>query len=417
MRKRNAGLAIVGCAALLAAKSGMAATLTYTTPGAAMTWGTAGNWTPNQVPGAGDGAVVALPTGSPANNDMNAAGATTGDLSLSVFTGGTATMRMYGAANSTFTFDTNTAGATESKVTVTKTTFDSTFQQGLQVNTFSGPLKLVLNNNLRFSNAAGFNGSVAIQDAPISNTGKTITVESVDPAKTMGLRLRYSAAASAANTFTGTYVAKGNGFSTVGGVTTTSFPQASFTTSTACTNTRIFVRDADPFGAASNGIVLIGGTLDLYAGTQSTIPTTFARSLSGTGVVECRDSALVPLTFTGAINIGVSSVIGGAPDEINFFRGGAGVSVAAATLNVDAAVGLLTPGTYTILQQLNNFTFTGSTFAAMNLPSNVMVQPVLNGTGGVTAFQLVISQVPEPGMASIIGMGLLFAGYRRRRTG
>jgi hypothetical protein len=383
-----------------------------------MVWATPGNWTPNQVPVAGDTASFTTTAAS----DITAPGASVGHLNF-LTTGATAyPLDIRVASANTFTFDTNSAGITESVVTASKVPFDSFFKNsGLTFNNNGpGALAIGLNNDLRFRNTTGYHGSVWIQNSSISSSSpRTITVESVDSTKIMGLRLEYSTSAGAANAFSGTYVVKGNGFSTVGGVTTTTFTQPAFNSSTACTNARIFCRLGDGFGPASNthGVVLKGGTLDVYAGTQATISTTWARDIAGTGVIECRDGAGTPLTFTKGINIGVSSIIPGAPDEINFFRGGAGVSVAAATLNVDAAVGLLTPGTYTILQQLDNFTFTGSTFAAMNLPSNVMVQPVLNGTGGVTAFQLVISQVPEPGMASIIGMGLLFAGYRRRRTG
>jgi hypothetical protein len=390
-----------------------------------MNWTVDTNWTPNQVPVAGDSTYITMPSnpGPVADYFCNTGAASTvGNLYFTMdllatdtTTAKNASLSMFSqqAGGGVFTFDTGTAGATESLVTIKKLNYHSTYQQGLQLNTASGSnITFDLKNDLRFANVAGYHGSVALEHAGITGTNRNITIEAVDPAMTMGMRLRYNDSTEAAKvTFTGNWVIKGSGFSSSGGPGNWVWG-TTFNTSTASTNSRIYLRGnnsfvdfADPFGPSTNGIILKGGTLDWYGGSQSSVPNTFDHPLSGTGVVELRDFASTgltagPLAFTKSINIGVSSVIAGAPDEINFFRGGLGVDVSAATLNVDSAVGALSAGTYTILQMLNNFAFTGNTFAAVNLPPNVTLATTLNTLGNIASYQLVVAPPSAPGWIS-----------------
>lgn len=256
---------------------------------------------------------------------------------------------------------------------------------------------IVLKNDVRFTSgtdASMPNGLVYLTANTALNSNavaRTVTVEAQDSSHATALRMS-STVGNNVN-FLGTWNLKGTGFSATADATT-GFG-TTFNTTTQSTNSRLFVQN-DDFGNAANGVVLKGGTLDFNALTLGTFGGTWARALSGTGVVEMKVGT--PLTLTGSVNLGPSALTGG-PDEINVIN--SAVSISGATLNLTGSYA--GPGPYTLMYDAAGIT---GQFSAANLSTGTLQY---DGTS-------VVLLVPEPTSLGLLGLGGLMLMRRKSRV-
>lgn len=407
-----AGAVVLGTAAM-----SQAAPLTWV-PAGAGTWNTATNWTPNQAPAAGDAETISI-AGTGATSILTGSATESGTQyigSLNLNLTSTTLAAQVNLAKSTLNTVTadpiiqfNNNGS-ESVVTIRQNFTPGTYNNtGLQLGSGGSAAAVQLNNDVRFTSGTGgtSNGVVFFgSNAKLtSSSPHNVIIENTDNANTMTGRI--STTANNNIGFTGNWVIKGSNFATATATLAT----------TTTTNGKLYVR-TDDFGAATNGVVLQGGTLDLYCGTQgpagaagitAAAPYVWSRPLSGTGVVLAKF-----IKLTGPVNIGPSAIIAGAPDKMVFINPGS--LATAGLLNIDPTATLNVTGSYdglsapyTIMQLPTGATFTNQfTPANVTLPAGTALDYSVPGS--------ILLTVPEPTSLALLGLGGLILMRRKRQV-